>query len=140
MAEDSKPTKEIKFSWDLGKRWEIMKISEEPILESNILTEPGPKGLVFFVYGITQYAGIQGVVVPIDFSGLLPRICQNTGKDDSDYLEWSPHNKKSECIMGQKLVYLRRKHSSECFNPHRLQLVRREKICECTKEDWECDI
>ena len=140
MAEDSRPTKEIKFSWDLGKRWEVMQITEEPVIITDIVTEPGSKGLVFFVYGVTQNQGIFGFVIPIDFSGLLPRTCKNTGDKDSDYLEWSPHGSKSECIMGEKLVYLRRKHTSECFNPHRLKVVRREKICECTREDWECDI
>lgn len=42
--------------------------------------------------------------------------------------------------MGEKLVYKRRKQESECYNPTDLTKVRREKICECTSDDWECDI
>lgn len=136
MAEDSVPTKSIKFSWDMGSHWEEMEISEEPLLVTNIAAEPSTNGLIFLVYGVSKYESSLGFMITIDFSRLLPRKCSLKG---GDYETWYPHSPEGECMLGEKLAYRRRNSTSLCFNPRKLQFVKREKICKCQRNDWECD-
>lgn len=76
MADDSMPTKFIKFSWDLGERWETMQITEEALLVTSITVEPSTRGLVVLIYGISHFETSLGFIVPISFEKLLPRECK----------------------------------------------------------------
>jgi len=42
--------------------------------------------------------------------------------------------------MGRDVTYRRRKQSAECFNPDNLERVINMTYCDCTNEDWECDV
>ena len=36
--------------------------------------------------------------------------------------------------------YLRRKRDARCFNPQNTEKITVMEKCECTEEDWECDL
>lgn len=141
MAEDQKASKYIYITWNQGLHWKKIKISEENVLITNIVIEKTNVGLKFLVYGISSQNGSYGFMVPLDFSRLMPRDCDHwDDPDKSDYEIWTPTNQDNKCLMGKKVSYLRRKASSECFNSDDLSLVNNPETCECTHDDYECDI
>jgi hypothetical protein len=42
--------------------------------------------------------------------------------------------------LGKKTTYIRRKRESACFNGEQFERVIKNEFCQCTEEDWECDI
>jgi len=42
--------------------------------------------------------------------------------------------------MGHRVTYVRRKRSAECFNGEKFERAIYYDECECTEEDWECDL
>lgn len=83
-----------------------MEISEKPLFITNIVTDPGNKGLKFLVYGVPQ-GDTYGFVIPISFEKLMPRNCQHESLGDkvdiakSDYEEWIPSTIASKCLNGE---------------------------------------
>ena len=141
MAEDQQASKFIYLTWNQGQTWKKIKISDEDLLITNIVQERDNVGLKFQVYGISKQQGKYGFMVPLNFEKLLPRNCDHwEDPDKSDYEIWIPTSQDNKCLMGKKISYLRRKPNSECFNPDGLNLVNRPEICECTMEDYECDV
>ena len=51
MAKYGMPTNEIEFSYDFGETWIIRKISQKPLLVSNIVMEPGNRSSQFLLFG-----------------------------------------------------------------------------------------
>lgn len=139
MARDDMAVDHVMFSWNHGVSWRNMTISEKPVFVTNIVTEPSHKGLIFQIYGVPE-GETYGFVIKMSFEDLMPRNCVHSDLGNSDYETWTPHSPNQKCINGEKLIYLRRKPDRECFNPDELEMVRREKICRCSKEDWECDV
>jgi hypothetical protein len=71
----------------------------------------------------------------------MPRNCVHwENSEKSDYESWTPTSQNGKCLMGKKVTYLRRKANSECFNPDDMSLINTPEICECTADDYECDI
>ena len=42
--------------------------------------------------------------------------------------------------MGKKVTFIRRKRECQCFNPQIIEKRIKTEFCECTEEDWECDL
>ncbi|CAD8089507.1 unnamed protein product [Paramecium sonneborni] len=42
--------------------------------------------------------------------------------------------------MGMRVEYVRRKRDAKCFNGEDLQRIHSVQYCQCTEEDWECDL
>ena len=62
-------------------------------------------------------------------------------QDRSDYESWTPNGKISpSCLLGKKVTYVRRKRSAVCFNGEEFEKKTSIERCECTEEDWECDV
>jgi len=62
-------------------------------------------------------------------------------KEDSDYELWTPNGKISPtCLMGHKTTYVRRKREAQCFNNEEFDRWYNFELCDCTEEDWECDV
>lgn len=60
---------------------------------------------------------------------------------ESDYEFWTPINyEENKCLFGKKIKYSRRKRDAKCFNPEELEKEVLMESCECTHEDWECDV
>lgn len=61
--------------------------------------------------------------------------------DDSDYELWSPNGKVTpDCLLGRKTTYVRRKRTAKCFNGYDFDRILNVDHCECTEDDWECDV
>ena len=46
----------------------------------------------------------------------------------------------SKCLLGKQLVYTRRKPHAECFNGEDFKRPVERTICQCTPEDYECEV
>lgn len=84
------PTKFVEFSWDEGKTWEKLQISDEDILVENIILEPDSISQQFLVYG--SYANIKGEPVhekddEDDLEDLAPLV--NERRSYLTYLDFS---------------------------------------------------
>ena len=72
------------------------------------------------------------------------KICQ--GYDDlslssTDYEKWIPSNTDSRgCLLGRKAIYIRRKRDSKCFDEIDFNNKINLEDCDCTTEDYECDV
>jgi Sortilin, neurotensin receptor 3,/Sortilin, neurotensin receptor 3, C-terminal len=140
MADSQKATDKIYYSWNEGLKWEYLQIDSEIEVE-NIIIEPTATSQKFLVYG--EKNG-KGVTVSLDFSSYHEPNCRNPQQPDteeSDYETWSPHTKDSKtCLMGHKVEYVRRKRLAECFNGEEFERTKFIENCECTEEDFECDL
>lgn len=142
MAEDQKATDRVYFSWNEGLTWDYIKFSDSLIEIENIIIEPKATSQNFVIYG---QADEKGVSVAVDFSSLHEPQCKypdRPGETKSDYELWSPNDGRSgsECLLGRKIEYVRRKRDSECYNGELFERGSFKYNCECTKNDFECDI
>jgi len=115
-------TTQIRYSWNEGKTWTKLKVSEEPIFIDNIIIEPKSTSQQFVIYGsydnsTEESAGDydpkrqsgEDVMITLDFSGLHEPACKgvdNPGTDASDFELWSPHDdgrhgSNNKCFLGQ---------------------------------------
>jgi hypothetical protein len=73
-----------------------------------------------------------------DFLKFDIRVCSGIwlpNSKESDYESWSPN----ECFAGKKMTFIRQKDNVECFNQD-IDRPTIEYYCECTQNDYECDI
>ena len=122
MAKHLIATQEILYSFNEGKTWNELQISEDPLDITNIIIEPNSISQQFVVYG-TLYdkdgnntKSSKGIIVTIDFSSLHEPQCkgaENPTDSGSDYELWTPndgrHGSNDKCFMGQQVQYIRRK-------------------------------
>jgi len=105
-----------------------------------ITVEPNMGSQVLLVFGSRISAANQerGVIVQLNFSNLQERTCSPT----DDYENWSPQDLLSEdvpCILGETLVFKRRKRGSTCRNGPNFEGLVSEVKCACSRQDFECD-
>lgn len=144
MADDSKPTKTLKYSWDEGLHWEIFTFSDEEIDVMNIIIEPMNMSLKFLIYGKkSSNTGTEGLIIFVDFATLKKRVCSglwNPGAEESDYEMWIPgSHDQMKCLFGKRVKYVRRKREADCFNGEDYEKKNIIDFCACSEEDWECD-
>ena len=145
IAEDQHPTNKILYTYDEGLTWEEVQISEEKFTIKNIIIEPSSKSHYFIVYGETFKGGVKkGVVVGINFGNAFPQ-CRNPNSPDSansDYEKWSPSDGRAgrECLLGHKITIVRKKRESRCINDETFQRKIVVQNCECTEDDYQCDM
>jgi len=110
----------------------------------NIIIEPLSSSQHFVVYAESHKKGDKkGVVVGINFSSLHEPQCRNPdspNSESSDYETWTPGRSGHECVLGKKITYVRRKRESECFNGSNYGKKSTIEMCECSEEDYECDV
>lgn len=152
VAPTAKATKHVYYTWNEGLTWEKLQISKTPIEISNILIEPNNTSQQFLILGRTAMSGSKrriqsnrGIITTVDFSQMHERPCvgfkeATTDPTGTDYEKFTPNGKISpDCLLGVKTTYIRRKREAECFNPETQLLITYEN-CECTEDDWECDL
>ena len=142
MAENTKSTDTVYYTWNEGLTWESLKFVDKPIEVENIIISPGGTTQSFLVLGSR---GAKGVTVSLDFSPLHEPQCRSpeaAGSSNSDYELWSPNDGRagSKCLMGRTVTYIRRKQEAECYNGEELERTTAAVPCVCTEEDYECDI
>jgi hypothetical protein len=75
------------------------------------------------------------VVVHLDFTQTRGRKCV-----DADYEKWYVRHQKSDCLMGHKQWYKRRKPNADCCVGEKFKdPIEHEDNCQCTDIDFECD-
>lgn len=142
MADDVRKTKLVVFSWNEGQSWYDFELSSMPVEVDNVVTEPNATSTKFLLYGTR---GDTGVMYHLDFESLGQPLCKGVWAADSvssDYEMWSPSDGKNteKCLMGKQVTYTRRKQTSECFNGEKFERPVSRKNCECTQEDFECEV
>ena len=110
MAKNTQPTTTLIYSYNEGKSWHELEISQVPLDITNIIIEPESITQQFVVYGSFQDANTpgktRGVIVTLDFSQLHGPQCKGAdrpGDSDSDYELWTPFDGRhgnSKCFMG----------------------------------------
>ncbi len=146
IADNRYSANTIQYSWDEGLSFQDLQISDEKILITNIIIEPTSTSQNFIVYGETTLkTGVKkGVAIGINFTGLHEPQCknpENPDTPDSDYENWTPSNSKGhECVLGKKVTYTRRKRDAQCYNGLTYERKSVVEFCQCTDEDYECDV
>ncbi len=147
IATPESPTKTLKYTLDQGLTWHTVEISKDPIQVMSIQTEPTRTAKYFLVSGIItdrRHWEERGVVVAVDFANLNVRTCKNPNHPDesnSDYEKWTPSGTISgSCFMGHEATYIRRKREAQCFDDQQFTRLFSYSDCNCTEEDWECDV
>jgi len=143
MADDLKKTSQVLFTWNEGQSWYDFKVSDKPFEVDNIITEPNVTATTFIMFG-TREDGM-GVLYYMKFDSLEFPTCQGVWAADSvssDYETWTPSDgvNTEKCLLGQQVTYTRRKQTSQCWNGEQFERPVVQKRCECTKEDYSCDI
>lgn len=142
MANDIKKTKQVVFSWNEGQSWYDFELSEIPLEVDNIVTEPNATSTKFLLYGTR---GDAGIMYHLDFEALGQPLCKGVWAADSvssDYETWSPSDGRGadKCMLGRQVTYTRRKQTSECFNGEKFERPVNRKNCECTEQNFECEM
>ena len=162
-------TKEVRYSWDEGKTWTKLRVSDQLIYVQNIIAEPKCTSQQFVIYGaydnsteedegeydVEKKFG-EALMITLDFAQLHEKKCvghSTPGRDDSDFELWSPHDDERHhlsqdgCLLGKKVTYVRRKQDSQCYNDFEQQPetkyvkhYRSSIPCVCTINDYECDM
>eukprot|EP00929_Paragymnodinium_shiwhaense_P092812 TRINITY_DN5280_c0_g2_i1.p1 TRINITY_DN5280_c0_g2~~TRINITY_DN5280_c0_g2_i1.p1 ORF type:complete len:956 (-),score=196.30 TRINITY_DN5280_c0_g2_i1:31-2898(-) len=147
MANDLQKTIEVVFTWNEGQSWYDFKVSKTPFEVDNIITEPNLTSTSFIMFGARE-DGV-GVLYYMKFDALQFPKCKGVWAADSvssDYESWSPsdgdasRSSGDQCMLGQQIVYTRRKRTSQCWNGEDFDRSVTKKTCACTKEDFACDI
>jgi hypothetical protein len=127
-------TSELLYSDDEGGTWNTLVFSNEKLRIYGVLTEPGEKTTVFSVFG-SKGTSHSWIVMQINLTSVFMRNC-----NQSDYKNWSPtDNENVDCLLGQKLVYERRRADAHCFNGRDYEREISTEICPCSIMDYECD-
>lgn len=147
-APNHESTKQIRYSWDEGKTWQKLQVSDVPIFVDNIIIEPKSTAQQFVIYGSydnsteeskgdiadqvkkdedPQFGNLgasrgEDIMISIDFSGLHEPQCkgvESAGSEKSDFELWSPHDDG------------RHGTSNKCFLGQQVTYVRRKQTAQC---------
>ncbi len=133
-ASSAGETNTLLYSWNAGKQFVECQMTTLPFTVDNIIVS-NSSSQDFWVHGTrSKKDGTkEGVIVFVDFSGLNERACTA-----DDYENWSPDDGSgSQCLLGQRVTYRRRKPDAECYNPLAFDVVTRGARCPCTDDDYE---
>ena len=150
LSQVNQPTKEVIYSLDEGLSWNSLHLDTEEMNVTNILIEPTAVSTDFLAFG-SQHG--KGVVYRLDFEALGWKPCKNPSQPSevaSDYETWAPSDGVGHrgcqfgiscgCLLGQQVRYVRRKQKSQCFNRRKSKLPVIQHQCQCTAEDFECEM
>lgn len=137
MARNKEDTDRLLYSWNMGIAWKECRFTNNSRFQVlDIVSEPNNTAQTFVLHGTRKQNGRDiGVLVHLNFNGFHQRAC-----NDTDYEQWSPFDMAgSNCFLGQKTIYTRRKRESECYNPVTYEPKKSNGVCECAQQDYECD-
>ncbi|KIK54103.1 hypothetical protein GYMLUDRAFT_232409 [Collybiopsis luxurians FD-317 M1] len=129
----------ISYSLDMGQNWDTYNLGVKMRARA-LSTVPDSTSQKFLLVGQvarrdqTDRIG-RYVVVFLDFAGMRSRKCE-----DRDFERWYARSGASECLMGHKQWYRRRKADANCYIGDKFNdPVVHEDSCDCKDEDYECD-
>lgn len=124
----------------------MRKISQKPLIVSNIVMEPKNKSTKFLLFGsFGKGVDLQDktVVISLDFSSVHVRSCKGIDAPttpESDYTFFQPlRDYNDPCIKGHEEVFVRRKGSAKCLVDESEGFLVHKKNCKCKESDWICD-
>ena len=82
------PATHVLFSWNMGLSFTKMDVTNHPTYFTSIKSDPTKKGVFFMIQGIVNGSSNYGAIIPLDFSFLMPRLCDSKGM--TDFEQWSP--------------------------------------------------
>jgi len=129
VVQNQGPTNVFRYSLDEGLTWITTNFTSSNTTSVNSIMSVSPTGNKFVMKAFT---GSQLVYYGLDFSGVFERPCT-----DNDYETWGLEG--GSCVMGRKIVYLRRKQTVGCYNPQYKSPISSQTNCACTVADYECD-
>ncbi len=88
LVPNGEPSMHILFSWDMGRSFTRMNVTNHPTYFTQIKADQEKLGILFTIQGIVEGLGNYGVIIPVDFSLLMPRLCDDTSLNDFE--EWTP--------------------------------------------------
>ena len=142
IGDMNEPTNHIEFTWDEGKTWDTLVISEHMVYIDEILIEPDNLSQQFIVYGTyaeddEYFEDVEmenkAFLAYIDFSSLHEPQCKGAdrpGEADSDFEKWTPNDGRhgsESCLMGEKMVFVRRKQDAKCYNGEEHEAIYKTK-------------
>ncbi|KAJ7132166.1 vacuolar protein sorting/targeting protein 10 [Mycena epipterygia] len=139
IVNDEDGVSDVRYSLDLGKTWKSYDFGVK-LRSRALLTLPDSTSQKFILLGQvarkdqTNKIG-RFVIVHLDFAKTRRKQC--TG---DDFEKWYARAAGSECLMGHKQWYKRRKADVDCYVGEKFtDPVEHEESCECTDADYECD-
>jgi photosystem II stability/assembly factor-like uncharacterized protein len=147
IVQEQVATNIVYYSRDEGKNWIEYKFSDEKMIIEGISTLPSDTSRNFLLWGKDAESGSKIATVNLDFTGLTDKQCkideENPDDPKNDYYLWSPKHplQKDNCLFGHIAQYHRKRVDRDCYNGRSLnkQVHNELKICDCTREDFECD-
>jgi len=139
VVDDEEMTDHVRYSLDLGRTWTKYDFGIK-LRARGLTTLPDSTSQKFLLLGSVSKHEQKGdigrvVVVHLDFSKTRGRKC-----GDDDFEKWYARQHKSDCLMGHKQWYKRRKPDANCYVGEKYKdPVDHEDNCECTDLDYECD-
>ncbi|KAJ7444437.1 Oligoxyloglucan reducing end-specific cellobiohydrolase [Mycena latifolia] len=136
---DEEGVNHVRYSLNSGQTWEVYNfgVRLKPLTLTPSRNSGSPKFLLVGQVGRRDQSSEVGpyVTVYLDISSTRKRKC--TDEDFEVWYAWAPG---SECIMGHKQRYKRRKPDTECYVGQRLTEPDESfDYCACTDADYECD-
>ncbi|GLB41498.1 putative functions as a sorting receptor in the Golgi compartment required for the intracellular sorting and delivery of soluble vacuolar proteins, like carboxypeptidase Y (CPY) and proteinase A [Lyophyllum shimeji] len=139
VINDEEGTDSVRYSLDLGNSWKKYDFGVK-LRARALMTLPDSTSQKFILLGTvskrhqTKDIG-RVVIVYLDFWKTRSRKC-----GESDFEKWYARPAKTECLMGHKQWYKRRKPNVDCYVGQKyVDPVVHEEPCECTDADYECD-
>jgi hypothetical protein len=119
------------YTTNMGNSFQTCQFNSTPMLVENILTRSFD-ARSFVMHGrLTTDADSPGFLAYFGFDDVHDRDC-----DASDLELWSPGKK---CLLGEHVVWSRRRPDAQCHNPTEFEAKAMESPCQCTEADYECD-
>ncbi|KAF9130105.1 vacuolar protein sorting/targeting protein PEP1 [Mortierella sp. GBA39] len=141
MVDPTAPTQEVSFSYDFGSTWQKASFADAPVMIRTLTTEPTSHTSKISITGAFANGDRDPIISTLDFSGRRECVMDKGNKDKSDFEKWSPFDGEDDrCILGQDIVYWRRKADRPCrVNDDDGKPDMEQTNCKCTKKDFECD-
>lgn len=138
IARRDQSTTSIEYSLNLGTTWTLLEIFKAPLLIDTLENELSTNLLVISKNNETK----EGTIAILDFSQLNLRPCVSSAiLADSDFEDYTPTDfKDNKCLSGMSVEYVRKKSEKECALQNDWMGAHFDNTCECTIEDFECDL
>eukprot|EP01102_Stenamoeba_stenopodia_P022955 TRINITY_DN9759_c0_g1_i1.p1 TRINITY_DN9759_c0_g1~~TRINITY_DN9759_c0_g1_i1.p1 ORF type:complete len:780 (-),score=81.96 TRINITY_DN9759_c0_g1_i1:52-2391(-) len=145
MTASTGPITRLSYTWNDGVTINSCEFTEVPTEITYIMPGIGISSSSMVLLGARQNENdTNGVLIEVDFSKSLPRKCQgieNAGNETSDFEYWTPDDpySASQCLNGERVVYVRRKRGVACYLGEDYQSVVTTESCPCSLSDYECE-
>ncbi|KAK2572594.1 VPS10 domain-containing receptor SorCS1 [Acropora cervicornis] len=127
--------KDVWYSCTEGREWKRVPLLNR-VKVYGMVTEPGETKLLVNLFGQYVHGNFQWLSVKLNFATVLNRKCR-----PENYTHWSPNDERAggQCLLGQHIVYERRKAGDCCFNGEEYEREINVTFCTCNADDFTCD-